>query len=232
MSPTHFSFGLAAKSRSSRSRARSTAASSAIVVRRFLPRRTPSSPARASAARPGRGRPRPRAGAAPSRSCGRRRRAGSRLRAARSRRRARGRRARGGRLPGPARVVRAHRHADRRQIGSTPKSIPPRPPRSGSPSPGRVELRREIHGRVLQDRVRALQLRVLLPQPLQLLALARSSADRDGDRCRPPPAAPSAAAPPCGCPDHARHARSAGPTRTPAAPPAHATPRSTSSGLP
>jgi hypothetical protein len=41
----HFSFGrIAAKSRCSRSRARSSAASSAIVVLRFLPRRTPSRP--------------------------------------------------------------------------------------------------------------------------------------------------------------------------------------------
>src|SRR5207249_488958 len=42
---------------------------------------------------------------------------------------------------------------------------------SGSPSPGRVELRREIDGGVLQDRVRAAQLEVLLPQPLQLFTL-------------------------------------------------------------
>src|SRR5204862_2114578 len=50
---------------------------------------------------------------------------------------------------------------------------PAAPPRSGSPSPGRVELLREIDGRVLQDRVRPPKLRVLLTQPLQLLALVR-----------------------------------------------------------
>lgn len=124
MSATHFSFGrVAVKSRCSRSRTRSSAASSTIVVRRFLPRRTPSGPARASAGRRGRGRPRPRDASAPSRSCGRRRRAGSPRGRRRSPRRASDRRAHGGRLPGPARVVRAHRHADRlAEIGSTPKT--------------------------------------------------------------------------------------------------------------
>ncbi len=57
MSATHFSFGrVAVKSRCKRSRARSTAASSGIVVRFFLPRRTPSSPSarisRATRSRP------------------------------------------------------------------------------------------------------------------------------------------------------------------------------------
>lgn len=57
VSATRFSFGaVAAKSRWSRSRARSSAASSGIVVRCFLPRRTPSSPSwrisRATRSRP------------------------------------------------------------------------------------------------------------------------------------------------------------------------------------
>src|SRR5206468_3385090 len=52
-----------------------------------------------------------------------------------------------------------------------PRKYPAAPPHSGSPSPGRVELLREIHRRVLQDRVRAAQLEILLPQPLQLLTL-------------------------------------------------------------
>src|SRR5207247_2023082 len=53
-----------------------------------------------------------------------------------------------------------------------PRRPPAAPPHSGSPSPGRVELRREIDGGVFQDRVRTLELGVLLAQPLQLFPLA------------------------------------------------------------
>src|SRR5437867_8172019 len=52
-----------------------------------------------------------------------------------------------------------------------PRKRPAAPPRNASPSPGRVELRREIHRCVLQDRVRTPELSVLLAELLQLVAL-------------------------------------------------------------
>src|SRR6266545_1764343 len=138
MSATHFSFGrVAVKSRCSRSRARSSAASSAIVVRRFLPRCTPSSPSwrisRATRSRPT---------STPRRFSS-------------------------------FQVLRTP--YTRRSLGRSarPRRRPVASPRSSSPSPGRVELRREKHRCVLQDRVRPTQLRVLLTQPLQLITLLR-----------------------------------------------------------
>src|SRR6266545_1261595 len=125
MSATHFSFGrVAVKSRFNRSRARSSAASSAIVVRRFLPRCTPSSPfwriSRDAVAAD--------VDAAPLQllpsladavhapvAVARRVDRGDELlvfeRAA-------------GRLPGSARVVRAHRHADRLADRLDPEGVP------------------------------------------------------------------------------------------------------------
>src|SRR6266542_3729542 len=133
MSATHFPFGrVAVKSRWSRSRARSSAASSAIVVRRFLPRRTPSSPS-CRISRATRSRDATASGICARSTCSPARRAPSR--------------------------------------SARPRKRPAAPPRTGSPSPGRVELRREIHGRVLQDRVRTPKLGDLFAQPLQLLAL-------------------------------------------------------------
>jgi hypothetical protein len=55
-----------------------------------------------------------------------------------------------GRLPGSARVVGAHGHTQRAADRLRPRSCPATPPRSGSPSPGRAELRPEIDGGVLQ----------------------------------------------------------------------------------
>jgi hypothetical protein len=55
-----------------------------------------------------------------------------------------------------------------------------------------------------------------------------SSAAQDGDLDQPPPAAPTAAALPCGSPGHGRRARSDDPTRSRSGPRAHATHRSTS----
>ena len=174
MSATHFSFGRdAVKSRCSRSRARS---SSRLVRDRralLLAAQLTFEPFLAHhAGRPGRGRPRRHGGAAPSTSCGRRRRAGSprgpprsadeQLSSASSR---------AGRLPGPARVVRAHRHAQRAADRLDPEGLPPllhvagHLRRVGSSSVAKYD------GRVLQDRVRAPQLEVLLAQPLQLLTL-------------------------------------------------------------
>ena len=160
------------KSRCSRSRARSSAASSTIVLC-FLPRRTPSRPSRhisrATWSRPT--------------STSRRRNSFQVFRYTVDRAVALAGPRRSGRRSCSSPSSRA-RTASGTCARSTcsPARPPPhrsarprRPPAvarcSGSPSPGRVELRREIHRRVLQDHVRVPQLRDLLTQPLQLLPL-------------------------------------------------------------
>ena len=178
MLATHFLFAqVAPKSRCKRSHAfsaRPRRRSSCVSCCRGA---CPQACTRASHGRPGRARPRPRVASAPSGSYGHRRR-------------------RGGRSPPSSSTSRSRLASSRRagtrdlraycvltgtpiaaRIGSTLKAS--RASRcSGSPSPGRVELRREIDGGVLQGRVRAAQLEVLLPQPLQLLALLVSRSRR------------------------------------------------------
>ena len=73
-------------------------------------------------------------------------------------------------------------------IGGSTRRCPAVPPRSGSPSPGRVRLRPEMHLRVLQDRVRALELDVLFAQPFQLFAPVTRQSGRAGGSYRPRPA--------------------------------------------
>ena len=107
----------------------------------------PRSRARASRGRPGRGRPRSHADAARARSCARRRRAGCRCKQPRSRPGARGRRARGGTASGTSArsaCSRTHPTCGRSARPRRPHSAPPH---RRSPSPGRVELRREIDAR-------------------------------------------------------------------------------------
>ncbi len=133
----------------------------------------PRARARASRGRPGLGRRRRRAGAAPSRSCARRRHGGVRCGPLRSARAATRRPARGGTASGTCARSACSPARPARGRSARPRRPPAAPPRRRSPSPGRVELRREIDGGVLQDRVRPLQLRVLLAEPLQLFALAR-----------------------------------------------------------
>src|SRR5437763_1391223 len=62
---------------------------------------------------------------------------------------------------------------------------------------------------VRRPKANAADLDVATLQLLSGLRAPRSSAGRAGDRCRPRPAAPSAAATPCGCPGPGRRARSA-----------------------
>ena len=200
---------------------------------RFLPAaRRLRAPLRASAGRPGRGRPRRRAGAAPSRSCGRRRPSGSPRGPRRSRPPASDPRARGGTASGIC--ARSACSPARRSHGRSarPRRRPAAAPHSGSPSPGRVELlSRNRRRRPSRSRSPAAARR----SPYAAASAPRAPRSLSRSRRRPLSASAcrtQSGAPPCGRPGHGQRARSDASTRTPAAPPARAAHRGTSSVSP
>ena len=136
-----------------------------------------------------------------------------------------------GRLPGPARVVRAHRHADRAADRLDPESIPPLL---------RVAAHLRRVGSSSVAKYTDASFKIAFARFSSAFSFrSRFSSSRSSDvsssRRRPlsaPPVAPRSAATHGGCRDPAPPAGPAGPTRTPAALLAPSIPTDTSSRLP